>query len=130
MKLSRIAIAFTLSIAINLTGCDWFGEGLRQVSVGNVKEQWQFAYECDENLKSAARKVCSARQAVDNEPDKEAKEQLRSYASTYELNYASIQADCEAGYRNAFENKYIRPYDVPNHAADLNESLENVGCKK
>lgn len=130
MKFSKIAIAFTLGAAISLTGCDWFGEGLRQVSVGNVKQQWQFAYECDENLKSAARKVCSAQEAVNQETDPDAKIQLRAYASTYKLNYESIQADCEAGYRNAFENKYIRPYDVPDHAADLDENLVNVGCKK
>ena len=122
MKYRKLIALCSLSI-ITLSGCDWFGEGVRQVGVANFKEQWAFAYECDENLKKEARQVCKAQRMVDETKDPDAKIQMQTIEGTFEMNYAKIQGDCEAGYRNAFQNKYIRPADVPDHAANLEDLL-------
>lgn len=119
-----LAIIAAMAISWSL---GWIAVPASIISAQNVREQWRFAYEYDESLQSAARKVCAAEKAVQDSISDEEKIQRRSHALALEQNYARIQAEFNARLRDAFQAKLVAPSDVPQRAPELH-MMKNQVC--
>ncbi len=125
-----IGILVLLSIVLIPVGLalGWGRAAANVVSPDNVKKQWAFAYQYDEDLQATARNVCIAEKAVADAPDANAQNQRQSQLIAQQSNYNRIEADYNAKLRNAFEAKLVKPSDVPDKAPSLPEMKKRVGC--
>jgi hypothetical protein len=101
----------------------WLNEPARIVSVDNVRSQWQFAYDMEEDLKASARQVCIARRAVATAPTELERAQRRSQLVAREDNYARIASDYNGRLRDAFRARLVAPPDVRRSALNLEEMI-------
>lgn len=104
----------------------WMFTPLDIFSRGNVQEQWRFAYDMEEDLKSAARQVCNARVALENANTDWEKQQRQSQLTGLENNYARIASDYNAQMRDKFRAGLVKPSDVRRRAPSLNEMIDEL----
>lgn len=125
-----VAAVLLLSIAAGMVRFvwGWGSEPGRIYGVENVKEQWRFAYEGEESLRTAARIVCKAEQDEAAATSDNERIQRASARIAYEQNYYRIQADYDARMRNAFEAKLVKPDDVVSPAPSL-EQMKAQECQ-
>jgi hypothetical protein len=100
----------------------WFREPARIYGVDNVRDQWQFAYEYEESLKTIASNYCTAATAV-AQADPQTKSARETQRIAQENNYNRVRAEYDARLRNAFEAKLVKPADVPERASTLQENV-------
>lgn len=116
-----IGFAIVLVLALAVVGwvIRWASVPGQVASPENVRQQWAFAYEFEESLKSAARQVCSAEKAAEAAQLPDERSQRRTQVLSLEQNYARVQAQYDARLRDAFQAKLVAPSDVPQRAPDL-----------
>lgn len=107
-------------------GLGWLSVPFQTTSAQNVREQWKFAYQFDEDLQAQARNACIAEKAYNEAPAGDVKTQRQTQLIANEQNYNRIAADYDARLRNAFEAKLVRPSDVPDKAPTLAEMKRRV----
>ena len=123
---------FAVCVLIGLfsAGCGlitgYWGEAKRQVSVGNVKGNWQFAYDYNNSLKTIARQWCDIKAATSGETDANVKSQRETQMLAISQNYQRVEADYDAHLQDAFRLKYIKPSNVPTTAPTLTEEASQV----
>lgn len=104
-------------------GLGWFATPLEVTSVGNVRQQYAFAYQYDESLTASAHQYCTARDARDRATPSEVRDQRETQLIAIEQNYARIAAEYNAKLRDAFAAKYVKPADVPDRAPELADKV-------
>ncbi len=117
-----------IGAAVRFAG-GWASQPAQIFSAENVREQWRFAYEYDESLRSAARQVCTAEEAVQNAVDDDTRTQRETQRIALTNNYNRIAAEYNGRLRNAFEAGWVRPRDVPERAPEL-QVLKNEICPR
>jgi hypothetical protein len=125
-------IGFIIVAAIALGAVGWV---IRWASVPgqihspeNVRQQWAFAYDYEESLKSTARQVCAAERAVEAAQLPDERAQRRTQVTAQEQNYFRIQAQYDARLRDAFRAKQVAPSDVSRRAPEL-DAMKTQVCK-
>ena len=130
----KVLLAFVFgagSVGVTAWACGWVRTGAHVVSAENVKAQWQFAYDYEEDLRSAASQWCTVKKAEDTAAkagDSNVLGQRQSQRIALEQNYARIKADYDARLRDAFRAKLVKPGDVPSRAPELTEKLDEIAC--
>lgn len=85
---------------------------------GNVKAQWQFAYDYDQDLRAIARQACEFETLVASSSGS-AKVQRESQLQAVKSNYERVRGDYDARLRDAFRGGVVHPPDVPDQAPTL-----------
>lgn len=125
-----LGIVIALALVFGVIGffAGWFNAAKEVVSPANVKAQWQFAYDYDEQLDAIAQQTCQMRQVEAAETDPAFKTQRTSQRVAIEQNYFRVEAEYNGRLRDAFRAKLVAPTDVPDQAPSLDENLAEVGC--
>lgn len=104
----------------------WIGEAGRVTGVENVREQWRFAYDYDEDLRAIAVSHCAAVETAEGETDPDIGAQRNSQTLAIEQNYARVAGDYNAALRDKFRAGLVAPPDVPERAPTLTEMEAEV----
>lgn len=123
-----VGVLVVLSILLGSIGwvLGWFAVPAQITSPQNVRAQWQWAYNTEEDLKASARNYCAAAVAYEQTTNEFYKEQRYSQVLVQEQNYNRIASDYNARLRNAFEAGLVAPPDVMPRAGALSETVNRL----
>lgn len=121
-------VIIILSVIFGAIGfaAGWFNEGKRIISPANVRAQWQFAYDYDESLGAIALQWCTAKAEETAETNPDYRVQRSTQRIAVENNYNRVAGEYNGRLRDAFRAKLVKPSDVPDRAATLEEKAEQV----
>lgn len=114
---------FVLGALVNFV-MGWLTKPAEVFGVQNVENQWQFAYDMEEDLLASARQYCSAVGALDSAQGDYERQQRQTQKTAIEQNYARIASDYNGRMRDAFRAKLVKPPDVREKAFTLQEAIE------
>jgi hypothetical protein len=129
MNETRVAggfLALVAAIVIVKLVVGWMSTGADVISAENVTQQWAFAYQYEESLKSEALQICNAEKALAAATNIAEQTQRRSQVLAMQNNYHRIAQEFDARLRNAFEAKLVAPPDVARVAPSLSAMVEVV----
>jgi hypothetical protein len=104
----------------------WFNQGARIINPENIHQTWNFAYEYRQSMDATAANVCGERKALEASNSPEEKTARNSQILAYSQNYARIEAQYDAKFRNLLEGKLIKPNDLEYPAPTLEQDILQV----
>ncbi|MHC4311207.1 MAG: hypothetical protein ACYSW3_01900 [Planctomycetota bacterium] len=126
LKIGLIFVAFVV-IIIGITAFSWaMGWILKPAeifSVQNVEQQWEFAYDTEEDLLAVARNICFAQDALDAAETDWERQQRQTQLTAHLNNYARVTSDFDARLRDAFRAGWVKPPDVREEALTIKDAI-------
>lgn len=118
-KLLAVGLAIMAVLCVAGFVIKWATAATDVVSPANVKAQWQFAYDYQEQLNAIAANWCTLRREELSEQDPSVRSQRTSQRLAVETLYATRQAEFDGRLADAFRGKVVAPPDVPRTAEPL-----------
>jgi hypothetical protein len=107
----------------------WWGQANRIISPENVRQVWGFGYEMRQSLDATAVNACGAQKAYEQATTQEEKTARESQLLAYQQNYARIEQQYNAKFRNLLDGKIVKPPDLEYPAPTLAQD-EVVVCPR
>lgn len=128
IKFIAVVVALAICTGAGHFAFGWFDTAKKVVSPENVTEQWRFAYDYHENLKSIAVNWCTFKKDEQAETNAEVRAQIASQRRAVETQYRTVQATYDGRLDDAFRAKLVAPPDVPRHAPTLEQTVAETRC--
>lgn len=130
LKWIGIACLTIIMASLLVAGVNWVSGWLTKPAevfgVENVENQWQFAYDTEEDLIASAIQICNAQDALSTSTSDWERQQRQTQLTARLDNYARISSDYNARLRDAFRAGLVKPPDVREKALVLNEAIDLV----
>lgn len=120
-----VVVCLFLVSGIWFVAIRWLQQPAEIISPENVRRQWEFAYNLEEDLWAQARIYCAAQEALalTDLGDQNAVNQRITHITVAEQNYSRMVSDYNARLRNLFEAGVVKPPDVVERAPSLGETI-------